>query len=270
MFARGLRRVGPLAPLLAVVLAGCSGVHSSRLEACRNRSQALQVETARLKDEALRLRSQNRELARRAVEDAARLQTLEESQAQLQQSVVAYQKERDELAAAFARLQGALRAAAADSPPRASLDRFETFARAQPGCRLDARRGVWIFPADALFRPASTEWTPGADLLLSALARLMDDPAGPIEPGSVACRAGSPEIVQASAGDAKAPDGLPGRRAQRVRDRLAGLLQVDADAIAAVEAPGVGAETIEILLVPRPAGDRSHEPAGGSRDRAGS
>jgi uncharacterized protein HemX len=115
MFAPARRRLAGLT-LLAAALAGCSAVPSSRLQQCRNRSQALQAETARLKDEALRLRSRNRELARRAVEDADRLRTLEDTQAQLERSVLDYQRERDELTAAFEQFERELRAAAADGP----------------------------------------------------------------------------------------------------------------------------------------------------------
>ena len=77
---------------------------------------------AQLKDETLRLRSRNRELTRQAVEDAERLQTLEAERAELTRSALALQREREELAEAFAQLRQQVQAAA-DGPTRASLER---------------------------------------------------------------------------------------------------------------------------------------------------
>jgi hypothetical protein len=245
-----------LTALLPAVLVGCSGVPTSRLEECRNRSQALQAEAARLKDESLRLRSRNRELARRAVEDAERIQGLRDANDQLRRSVVAYQDERDELAASFDRLQVELRAAA-EGPPRASLDRLEAFARAHPGCVLDAERGVWVFPAEALFVPGTATLAPGAELLLTAFARLLDDPGGRLVPLSVAPYRAAPEIRQASAGpDGGGPDDLAGRRAAELRDRLAERLGVDTGRIEVAGEPAevegsAPAGGLAIRLIPR-------------------
>lgn len=250
MVAPHVRRLGPLA-LLSAVLAGCSGVPSSRLEQCRNRSLALQAETSRLKDESLKLRSRNRELARRAVEDSERMRTLEEAQAQLEQSVVAYQQERDELAASFERLERALRAAA-DPPPRASLDRFETFAQAHPGCRIDAQRGAWVFPAGLLFEPGTAELTPSAELLLDAFARLLDDPRSPLAPAAITGRPSSSPIRLTGGSEAGETSLLDGQRATRLRDRLAKALRVETDSIPLVVAPPSDeTSTIEVLLTPR-------------------
>jgi predicted nuclease with TOPRIM domain len=109
--------------LLAAAAGGCQGwPPSRRLQECRNRSHALQAELAQLKDESLRLRTRNRELARQAVEDAERLQTLEAERSELNRGALALQREREELAEAFVQLRQQLQAAA-DGPTRASLER---------------------------------------------------------------------------------------------------------------------------------------------------
>ncbi len=96
-------------------LAGCALVPRSQLDECHRASRGLEVETARLKDSALTLRNQNRDLSQRAVDDAQRLAALEESNQALERSVVAYQKDRDRIAATFERLKSQLQDA---SPPR--------------------------------------------------------------------------------------------------------------------------------------------------------
>ena len=91
---------------------GCSVVPSARLEDCRRLSQALQAENARLKDTTVSLRSQNQDLNQRALDEARRLRLQEDEIHRLSQSVSAYQEERDQLAAAFARIKGAVRTSA--------------------------------------------------------------------------------------------------------------------------------------------------------------
>jgi hypothetical protein len=100
-------------------IAGCSFVPQSRLDDCHLRSQALQSETARLKDEAFSLRNQNRDLTQRALDDAHRVRALEEANQRLERTVTAYQEERDKMVEAFDQLNRQIQAAADDtSPPR--------------------------------------------------------------------------------------------------------------------------------------------------------
>ena len=115
-FSGPTRLLGP--SLLALACAGC-GTFGSRaeLESCRKRTQALQAEAVQLKDQAVALRSQNRDLARRGVDDDKRLRSLEESNARLTASVTAYQRERDSLAAGLDQIKAQVQAAA-DSPAR--------------------------------------------------------------------------------------------------------------------------------------------------------
>lgn len=76
---------------------------------------------AQLKDETLRLRDRNRELARRAIEDSERIQALAAAGGQTQQAAMSFQREREELARAYAELQQQVQAAA-DIPVRAGRD----------------------------------------------------------------------------------------------------------------------------------------------------
>ncbi len=104
--AAGLALAGP---------SGCAWVPQSRLEECHQYSQTLQAENDRLKDSTLSLRSQNRNLNQRAVEDARRLRVQEDEVERLSQSVTAYQQDRDQLAAAYERLKGEIRSTATAS-----------------------------------------------------------------------------------------------------------------------------------------------------------
>lgn len=118
-------RLGAGAILTIAICAGCEGLPRAQLRQCHQRSQALQAEMAQLKEESLQLRSRNQELARRALDDARRIRSLEQEQTQLGQSLSNYQKERDELAAAFDQLQQQIRAAAREETRRAALDTVE-------------------------------------------------------------------------------------------------------------------------------------------------
>jgi predicted RNase H-like nuclease (RuvC/YqgF family) len=115
---------------LAGLLAGCSFVPKSRLEDSRLRVQALQAENARLKDQALALRNQNRDLTQRALDDAHRQRALEEANARLEHNLAVYQDEREQMIAAFESLRQEIQAAAeteatASRRPR-SIDRSGT------------------------------------------------------------------------------------------------------------------------------------------------
>jgi chemotaxis protein MotB len=102
--------------IAAVAAGGCSFVPRSDLADCAKRCRALQAETAQLKDESQSLRSQNRDLSLRAIEDNKRLSGLEDANRGLKQSLTAYQRERDQMAAEFERLKSQLQAGV-DSPP---------------------------------------------------------------------------------------------------------------------------------------------------------
>ncbi len=94
-----------LAVLLASgTLPGCGIVPRSRMEESQKVSQLLRTENARLKDQVLSLQSQNRDLADRAVDDLRRLTAHEQAIERLEQTVHAYQGDRERLAAAYEQL----------------------------------------------------------------------------------------------------------------------------------------------------------------------
>lgn len=104
----------------ASAAAGCAFVPRAQLDDCHKLSRTLQAETARLKDANVSLRSRERDLAERSVDDARRIAALEEANQRLESSILAYQQDRDRLAAAFDRIQADLQAP--PSPQQARRD----------------------------------------------------------------------------------------------------------------------------------------------------
>jgi len=105
--------------MLGVLLfasSGCALLSSGPTEENRRQTAALRAELARSKDEIAKLRTQNRELTSRSMEDSRRLATLETSNDQLQKSVSAYQDERDQMANAFDQLKSSVRAPSNANP----------------------------------------------------------------------------------------------------------------------------------------------------------
>jgi chromosome segregation ATPase len=90
------------------LIAGCRMAPREQLEDCHRLSQTLRSENARLKDQTLALKSQNRDLSERAVDDARQLSRLEETNRGLESSVQAYQDERSRLESAYRELQANL------------------------------------------------------------------------------------------------------------------------------------------------------------------
>jgi outer membrane protein OmpA-like peptidoglycan-associated protein len=171
--ARALRMTVTLA--MAALVSGCAFVPKERLDDCHKQCQSLQLETSQLKDVVLTLRSTNQDLTHRSVEDAQHLKTLDEQNQQLERSVLAYQDQRDQLVSAFEQFRNQL-AASSDKFPSAMLDRFHDFSRTHPGCTIDAECSVATLPAETLFQPGSSEWTPEAKPLLRDYATLLSTP----------------------------------------------------------------------------------------------
>jgi chemotaxis protein MotB len=220
-------------------LAGCSVVPKSRLDDCHRLSQALQVESAQLKDVKLSLQAQNQDLTLRAVDDGHRIKVQDEAIRRLEKSVTAYQAEREQLETAFERMKQQLQASA-NPLPTAMLDRFRTFAEAHPGCAFDPETAVLTIPSAPLFEPGTDHFRPEALPLLRAAAERLTDPeardldlviVGHTEPTAVvrtgldAPRSKNPHL------------GLD--RASRVRDLLAtdGGLDASRIEVAGHEAP---------------------------------
>jgi chemotaxis protein MotB len=213
-------------------LAGCSFVPRTRLDECHRLSQTLQAENDRLKDTTISLRSQNQDLNQRAMDDGRRLRLQEEEVQRLVQSVSAYQEERDQLAAAFARIQSQVRttATAPAGPHSAGLPgRLEDLARAHPGWEFDAGRGILTIPSARLFEPGSDRLRPEARASLAETAALWGTPeAGAFDLLVVGRNA--PSAVQQARLSAPGTQAktLGHDRAARVRDVLGGAAHIDA------------------------------------------
>ena len=94
--------------LLAVFSVGCAVVPRSRLDESQRLTQTLRSENARLKDQVLALQGQNRDYADRAVDDLRRSASQDEAIERLEQSVRAYQEDRDRLHEAYEQLTSSL------------------------------------------------------------------------------------------------------------------------------------------------------------------
>ncbi|HKM53194.1 MAG TPA: hypothetical protein VJY33_07250 [Isosphaeraceae bacterium] len=108
-------RLGKLRLLLAwVALAagGCRMAPREQVDECHRLNQTLRSENAQLKDQMLALRSQNQDYSERAVDDARRLDALEQANVRLETSVQAYQDERTRLETAYKELRASLPQAA--------------------------------------------------------------------------------------------------------------------------------------------------------------
>ncbi|SIO59137.1 chemotaxis protein MotB [Singulisphaera sp. GP187] len=213
---------------LAGLLTGCSVVPRSRLDDCHKLSQTLEADKARLNDNLLSLRSQHNDLAQRADDDARRLLARDDEVNQLRGTVQAYQDERDQLAADYARVKGLLQVSA--NPVSTSLiQRFEGFAKGRPGCEFNPLTGVLTLSSDALFEPGSDQLKPTAKPLLQALAASFQDSRAKDVRMLVAGHTEASSVRQASLreDEAPAPGHLSLDRATRIRDRLAVEAQID-------------------------------------------
>jgi chemotaxis protein MotB len=216
-------------------LAGCSFVPRSRLDECHRLSQTLQAENDRLKDTTVTLRSQNQDLNQRAMDDGRRLRLQEEEVQRLVQSVSAYQQERDQLAAAFARIQSQVRTAAAApaGPHSAGLpDRLRDLAGAHPGWQFDADRGALTIPSAQWFEPGSDRLRPEARSSLAEVAALLGAPEAGEFDLLVVGRNVPSAVRKAGLSPPEAQGPAPGRdRAARVRDLIADAGHIDASRI---------------------------------------
>ena len=152
------------------------------------------------------------------------------------------------MAEAFDRIRRSVQVAGS-LPPTAMLDRFESLARAHPGCHYDAARGVWTFPAESLFRPGTADWAPGAPLLLDAFARLLSEPGDRREATKVVGIEAGSGVRRASHAASGGADDLARRRAGRVAERLARDTPGATPPIAVETAGGEGATAgVEVRL----------------------
>jgi len=101
-------RIFALLLFATVFLPGCGIVPRAQMDECQKLSQLLRSENARLKDQVLSLQSQNRDYADRAVDDLRRVTARDQAIERLEQSVQAYQDDRERLAAAYEQLRVSL------------------------------------------------------------------------------------------------------------------------------------------------------------------
>jgi outer membrane murein-binding lipoprotein Lpp len=266
--------------LLPLLAAGCSSSARRQLADSRQRIETLQAQSDQLRNEALTLRNRNRDLARRAVDDARKLRDLELTNGRLEQAIVSYQDERRKVADAFQNLQDQVhRQAMADDPtPHAQLDpeparprpmlasassgnpappsspagntaRFAAFARAQPGTRFDPDRAAWTVPSETLFQPDSAHLNARAPLLLDAFARLAATSDDPVTPARIVFSA--PEVRQAGHDEDGGAPSLDADRAQALRRELAARLDVPIDTITLAPNPGSSPSCFAIELQSR-------------------
>jgi hypothetical protein len=205
------KAAGGLGLVLALAVApGCSSVPQSRLDDCRKLAQTVQADNDRLKDSALRLRAEHRDLAERSAADSDRVRALAEDNVRLERSVQEYQGDRERLVAEFNRVTQQARAVAlaGGAAPTALLDRFREFEHAHPGSHFDPGTGVASIPVDLLFDPDSAEPNPGAAPLLADLAGALAIPEA--RAMRVAITAPGPAVRLAG----HAPDPRPARVAR--------------------------------------------------------
>ncbi len=221
----------------AVALAGVTGcglVPQSRLDECHRVTQQIRADNSRLKDLALDLRAQNQDLSQRAVDDARRLAAEQEAREHLENSVQAYQAERDKLAAAFEVLKSQIRTAV-NTHAAAHPSQLEAFASAHPSWSFDEHGMTLSAPDDRLFEAGRDTLTPEAVADLKALASELSAPSSAGLALEVVVPAAGPTVVRAGyqAGQADKEGDRPASaavsasdrflaaaRAARVRDRL--------------------------------------------------
>lgn len=83
---------------LGCLLTGCAEFSNQRANDCHKLAQSLQADNSRLKDVALKLRTENQDLTQRSIDDGRKVKTLADSNERLSRSVVAYQDERERMA----------------------------------------------------------------------------------------------------------------------------------------------------------------------------
>ncbi len=222
---------------LLLGLCGCSALPAARVDDYRKRVQALQAENSELRTVVLNLRSQNHDMAQRAVDDARRLRAQDEAIRRLEQSVAVYQEEREQWAAQLEQIKSQVRMAAMAPPPTAMIERLKSFAQSHAACRFEVEPSSLWLPVETLFRPNTSEISHEGEALLDDLARLFESsPAvsdrlamrlvGPTEPGQVRQASLGENAVTSSRAD-RAFD-----RVRRLQDWFSARSGIEADRIA--------------------------------------
>ena len=224
---------------LLPLLPGCAWAPRSRVDEAHRLVQSLRAENAQIKDASLNLRTQNQELAQRAVDDARAIKALEQANQQYEQSIIGYQDEREAMRTAFRDVERQARAGGGVDAPRSAenlpadaAEPLEALARARPGGSFDPATGtITVDPA--------TLFAPGARRLSAEGSRWVDDVAVQVAangPDRVAVRLASPSpagdgVRPASLRNDPAIQGLDASRTQAVRQAIAARAGVAADRV---------------------------------------
>jgi len=177
----------PLGALLfSFMHCGCASVSKSRLDDCKLRLTAVQSENEQLRDAALNIRNQNRDMALRAVEDSRRLRAQDEAIQRLEKSVLAYQEERERMAVTLDQLRTQVKTAASEAPVTASLPdgppgvrpdsavQLTNFEPEQlnPQLKLEEESGRIKVSMDRLFKAGSDQFSPGGEQIFADICRV--------------------------------------------------------------------------------------------------
>jgi chemotaxis protein MotB len=239
--------IARLAPLLAAVATGCALVPKSRLDDAAKVTQTLRAENAQLRDQTLRLRSENQDLSERALGDARKIAALERGNDRLQESVQGYIDERENLVEKFQQYKRVAQATTGSDLSAGLSTKLRTFASAHPGTTFDGAAGVVSIGVDALFAPGGDRVRPGASRWLDDLAAILAAAEAKPLPVVVSAR-GSGADAGVRPVSTAAPTDLALTRAGRVRDALAERAGRDRSRIGvAAPAPG-GRAAIEVAF----------------------
>ncbi len=210
----GTRAKRAMLGVLLPALVGCAVVPRNKLEETQSANRELRTALAEAKDSVARLKTQNRDLAARSIEESRRNLALEEANERFERDIMTYQEEREQYAAALDQIKNQVLASSGRSRPTASLDPIPAFLAAHPGSSFDARASRLNLPAASFFREGTAEWLPKPKADLDRLAKALSEARREgwsivvIEPGG--------EIRQVSTATASlGPD-----RVEQVRDLL--------------------------------------------------
>ncbi len=232
--------------IMAATAAGCGVVSQSKMDEAHRVTQTLRAENSRLKDVSLDLRARNQDLSQRAVDDSERLSAQEEVVTRLENSVQAYQAEREKLAEAYDALKQQVRVAINAEPTQASRPkRLESFAAAHAGWTFDAEAQVFSMSVEQLFEPGRDQLTPEALQTLKDLeVELSQSESAGSDVEVMAVGAAPPPVEKAvfdgqTRQDAKtAARFLATARAARVREQLVGQGSLAPERVRLVPPPG--------------------------------
>ena len=199
-------------------LSGCASVPRSQMEETRQQVVSLRAELAQSKDLAQKFRTQNREISARAVEDARRIASLEGANQALEDSVLAYQDEREKYAASLRAIQNEVLASATSRRPSAMKASLDRFLADHPECTYDASKRSLSIAEDDVFEKNSETFTAKGESLTGAIASLLAQRPDAEQQARLSVARDGSAVRLASTSTA---EDLPKRRADALRSRLA-------------------------------------------------